>query len=257
MKLEGEQLLLRVYLRSTDQHGWRTAAEAIVERANAADLAGATVLRGIGGLDHTGQLLDPGKWSPVEHVPVIVEIVDTAAAIGPFVATLDEILPQGMVSLERAHVLTYCRAAAGVVKEAQRLQVPAAIADLSTILTAERLPIMKLSEQGQLLRVFIGESDCWDGEPLFRAIVLKARDLGLAGATVLHGTMGFGAASRVHTSRLLERSTDLPIVIEVVDTADKVESLLPFLDECVESGMITIESVRLLKYPVQREHDEQ
>lgn len=256
MKLEGEQLLLRAYLRSTDQHGWRTAAEAIVERANAAGLAGATVLRGIGGLDHSGHLLDPGKWSLVEHVPVIVEIVDTAAAIGPFLATLDEILPQGMVSLERAHVLTY-RRAAGVAKEAQRLQVPAALAELSTIPTAESLPIMKLSEHGQLLRVFIGESDVWQGELLFRAIVLKARDLGLAGATVLHGTMGFGAASRVHTSRLLEVSADLPIVIEVVDTADKVERLLPFLDETVENGMITIESVRLLRFPARRGQDDQ
>lgn len=252
MKLEGEQLLLRVYLRSTDKHGWQTAAEAIVERANAAGLAGATVLRGISGLDHTGQLLEPGNWSLVEHVPVIVEIVDNAAAIGQFLATLDEMIPEGIVSLERAHVLVYRRGTTRAEKALQHMEVPDPIADLSTIPTAESLPIMKLSEQGQLLRVFIGESDVWHGEPLFRAIVLKARELGLAGATVLHGTMGFGAASRVHTSRLLELSTDLPIVIEVVDTADKVESLLPFLDESVQEGMITIESVRVLKYRARR-----
>ena len=80
---------------------------------------------------------------------------------------------------------------------------------------------MKLSENGQLLRVFIGESDVWHGEPLYRAIVLKARELGLAGATVLRGPMGFGANSRMHTSRLLELSTDLPIVIEIVDSAKR------------------------------------
>jgi uncharacterized protein len=78
--------------------------------------------------------------------------------------------------------------------------------------------------------------------------VLKARELGLAGATVLHGTMGFGAASRVHTSRLLELSTDLPIVVEFVDSVEKIESLLPFIDEAVTEGMVTIESVRVLKY---------
>ncbi|HQU45613.1 MAG TPA: DUF190 domain-containing protein [Pirellulales bacterium] len=248
MKLEGEQLLLRVCLRSTDRHGWQTAAEAVVERAKKAGLAGATLLRGTCGLDLTGELLCPSAWSLVERVPVIVEIVDGAALIGPFLSTLGEIIPEGIVTLERAHVLVYRESTAGTARARRHLQLPGAIADLSTVPTAEDFPIMKLSEDGQLLRVFIGESDTWQGEPLFQAIVLKARELGLAGATVLHGTMGFGAASRVHTSRLLERSTDLPIVVEIVDTAEKIESLLLFLDEVVEEGMITIESVRVLKY---------
>ena len=107
---------------------------------------------------------------------------------------------------------------------------------------------MKLSENGQLLRVFIGESDVWHGEPLYRAIVLKARELGLAGATVLRGPMGFGAHSRMHTTRLLELSTDLPILVEIVDSAEKLRELLPFLDEAVLEGLITIEEVRVLKY---------
>lgn len=107
---------------------------------------------------------------------------------------------------------------------------------------------MKLSEEGQLLRVFIGESDSWESQPLFRAIVLKARELGLAGATVLRGPMGFGANSRVHTTKLLELSTDLPVVVEIVDSAEKIQSLLPFLDEAVAEGLITIEAVRILRY---------
>ncbi len=107
---------------------------------------------------------------------------------------------------------------------------------------------MKRSENGQLLRVFIGESDVWQGEPLYRTIVLKARALGLAGATVLRGPMGFGANSRMHTAKLLELSTDLPIVIEVVDSPEKLQSLLPFLDETVTEGLITIEDVKILKY---------
>ena len=107
---------------------------------------------------------------------------------------------------------------------------------------------MKLSEEGQLVRVFIGDSDMWQGTPLYKAIVLKAHELGLAGATVLHGMMGFGAASRVHTSRLPELSTNLPIVVEIVDSAEKIQTLLPFLDESVQEGMITIEAVRVLKY---------
>ena len=248
MKLEGEQILLRVYLRNTDQFGLQTAAEAIVAQAQKAGLSGATMLRGIGGLDFTGQLLWSKTWSLVDHVPVIVEIVDSPASIGRFLSTLSDMIVEGVVSLERAHVLVYRHTATGATTAKRRLEVPRPVIDLSTVPTGEDFPIMKLSEDGQLLRVFIGESDLWEGEPLFRAIVLKARELGLAGATVLHGTMGFGAASRVHTSRLLELSTDLPIVVELVDTADKIKSLLPFLDEAVEEGMITIESVRVVKY---------
>ena len=107
---------------------------------------------------------------------------------------------------------------------------------------------MKQSTNGQLLRVFVGESDVWQGEPLYRAIVVKARALGLAGATVLRGSMGFGANSRMHTAKLLELSTDLPIVIELVDSPEKLQSLLPFLDEAVTEGLITIEDVKILKY---------
>ena len=107
---------------------------------------------------------------------------------------------------------------------------------------------MTLSENGQLLRIFIGESDTWEGAALYRAIVLKAKELGMAGATVLHGAMGYGANSRVHTTKLLELSTDLPVVVEIVDTADKIQALLPFLDSAVDEGMITIEAVKVLRY---------
>src|SRR5438128_7035324 len=107
---------------------------------------------------------------------------------------------------------------------------------------------MQLAEDGQLLRVFIGESDVWQGEPLYRTIVLKARELGLAGATVLRGPMGFGANSRMHTAKLPELSTDLPIVIEIVDSRERLTSLLPFLVEAVTEGLITIEDVKIFKY---------
>lgn len=248
MKFEGEQLLLRMYLRNTDQYGWQTASEAIVEQAKKAGLAGATLLRGICGLDFSGRLLCPRAWSLVEHVPVIVEIVDSPGLIVPFLSTLGEVVPEGVVSLERAHVLLYRDGAAGVAKAQSHLRVPGPITDLSTVPTGKEFPIMAIGQDGQLLRVFIGESDVWQGESLYRAIVQKASDLGLAGATVLHGTMGFGANSRLHTSRLLDISTDLPIVVEIVDAAEKIENMLPFLDESVQEGMITIESVRILKY---------
>lgn len=107
---------------------------------------------------------------------------------------------------------------------------------------------MKIPENGKLLRIFIGESDRWQHKPLYEAIVLKARELGLAGATVLRGPMGFGANSRLHTAKILRLSEDLPLIIEIVDSEAKINLLLPALDEMLTDGLVTLEDVRVLKY---------
>jgi len=107
---------------------------------------------------------------------------------------------------------------------------------------------MKIPEQSKLLRIFIGESDRWHHQPLYEAIVLKARELGLAGATVLRGPMGFGAKSHLHTAKILRLSMDLPMVIEIVDGAEKIDGLLPHLDEMVRDGLVTLEDVQVIKY---------
>jgi len=107
---------------------------------------------------------------------------------------------------------------------------------------------MKIPEQGYLLRIFIGESDRWHHHSLYEAIVLKARELHLAGATVVRGMMGFGAASRLHTSKILRLSEDLPLIVEIVDSEEKINELLPHLDEMVQEGLLTLEKVRVIKY---------
>jgi uncharacterized protein len=107
---------------------------------------------------------------------------------------------------------------------------------------------VKLPEDGCLLRIFIGESDHWDGRPAHEAIVLRAKEAGLAGATVLRGVIGFGAHSRLHTYKILRLSEDLPIVIEIVDAQAKIDAFLPQIDEIVQEGMITMEPVRVIKY---------
>jgi uncharacterized protein len=251
VKLEGEQLLLRVYLRTTDKYGWSSAAQKLVERARKKHLAGATVLRGIYGCDDEGEILEQGAWSLCEYVPVIVEFVDSADRIVPFLKQVREIAPQRMATLERAHVLVYRHNAdhPDLPKSpSMRLDVPAPVPPLSTLPALQEQGTMKLSEDGQLLRIFVGESDDWEGHPLYKAIVLKAKELGLAGATVLRGPMGYGANSRMHTTHLLELSNDLPLVIEIVDSAENIQRLLPFLDESVAEGLITIEAVRILQY---------
>ncbi|QDV92429.1 hypothetical protein RAS2_35480 [Phycisphaerae bacterium RAS2] len=107
---------------------------------------------------------------------------------------------------------------------------------------------MKIPEQGWLLRVFVGESDAWQGRPLYEAIVLKARELHLAGATALRGMMGFGANSRLHTAKILRLSEDLPIVVEIVDGREKIDQLIPFIDEVVGEGLVTLEPVEVIRY---------
>lgn len=107
---------------------------------------------------------------------------------------------------------------------------------------------MKIPQNGYLLRIFIGESDKWHGRPLYEALVLKARELHLAGATVLRGPMGFGANSRLHTTKILRLSEDLPMVIEIVDSREKLEELLPHIDEMVTEGLVTLEPVEVIKY---------
>ena len=102
---------------------------------------------------------------------------------------------------------------------------------------------MKIPEEGQLLRIFIGESDRWHGQPLYEAIILKAREMGIAGATMLRGLMGYGAASRIHTAKILRLSEDLPIVVEIVDSAEKITALLPAIQEMVQEGLVTLENV--------------
>ena len=106
----------------------------------------------------------------------------------------------------------------------------------------------ELPNQAVLLRIFIGETDKEDGQSLYEAIVREARRRGLAGATVLRGILGFGANSRIHTTKILRLSEDLPLVIEIVDEADKINAFLPYLDQVIKEGLVTMENVRIFAY---------
>lgn len=246
MSLAGERILLRAYLREADRPPHVPTHEMLVKSARSAGLAGATVFRGILGLGSTG-LLRPSAWSLFEHVPVLVEIVDSSERITEFVeGTLARLVTHGLVTLERGHVMMY-RQRRGE-PPASSLSLGGLLRPLATVPRVRTRGHMKVNQDGVLLRVFIGESDVFEGKPLYEAIVARARELGLAGATVLRGTEGFGANSVVHKSRLLEMSSDLPIVIEIVETEAKVRTLLPHLEAMVTEGMITMEYVTILLY---------
>jgi PII-like signaling protein len=107
---------------------------------------------------------------------------------------------------------------------------------------------VKIEGEGMLVRVFVGESDTWHGKPLFEAIVLRAREEGLAGATAIRGIEGYGASSRLHTTRLLELSSDLPVVIELIDVHERIARFLPILEEMVGNGLVTTQQVHVVTY---------
>ena len=229
----GERVLMRIYLDSADRAPRTPSYELIVKRARQQHMAGATVLRGILGLRIDGDVLQPSAWKIVEHVPVIVEIVDEPVKIETFLqSVLDELDLRGLVTTERVDIVLR---RPGYEAAADSLNVGGSMATQST-------------GPGELLRIMIGESDTEDGKPLYETIVRKARELGLAGATVLRGIEGFGAQSVIHKAGLLDLSTDLPIVIEIVDSAEKVRALLPYLESVVKDGLITSELVTIVVY---------
>jgi PII-like signaling protein len=113
---------------------------------------------------------------------------------------------------------------------------------------------MDLPRDAMLLRVFFGESDKYKGRPLYQAIVNAARSAKIAGATVLRGPMGFGRSSRLHSAKILDFSEDLPLIVEIVDTEEKIKAFLPTLDAMMGSGLVTLEKVQVLQYGVDVKH---
>jgi PII-like signaling protein len=245
MSLIGEQVLLRIYLATADRAPYTPTVERIVKSARAEGLAGATVLKGIMGFGARG-LTKPSAMSLLETAPVIVEIVDSADKIQRFChGTLADILIHGLATLERASVMMYRQR---INEPPNHFHLSAPTEPLSTLPQISSGGRMTINENGVLLRVFIGESDRHESKPLHEAILAKARETGLSGATVLRGVGGFGANSVVRKTALLEMSTDLPIVIEIADTREKIETLLPYLEQVVQEGMITMEYVAIVLY---------
>ena len=107
---------------------------------------------------------------------------------------------------------------------------------------------MHLPHDAMLLRIFIGEKDRWHHQPLYEALVMKAREMHMAGATVLRGPMSFGKTSRIHTAKILRLSFDLPLVIEIVDSEEKINTFLPIIDEMMQGGLVTLEKARVIDY---------
>jgi uncharacterized protein len=248
VKLEAEQVLCRIHVSSLARHGSEPLYEWIVETARREDLQGATVLAGIMGLQADGTIVREQAGSVAPEVPVVVEVVDGPRHVEKLLAQVEPAMRQGTITLERAHVALYRSGEKG--SKARDVAPRYDVVATQEASAALEVKTMKIPEEGVLLRVFIGESDREKGRdrPLYEAIVERARQAHLAGATVLRGPMGFGRHSRMHAARLLELSSDLPIVIEIVDAEEKINAFIPVVDELVTEGLVTLEAVRVLKY---------
>jgi PII-like signaling protein len=209
LKLEAEQVLCRIQVSSLARRGAGPLYEWIVETARHEDLQGAMVLKGLMGLKADGTVVREHAWSVSQEVPVIVEVVDGPGHIGRLLARVEPAMRAGTITLERAHVVLY---RSGAADARPRDVVPRGdVVSTQDASAASEVKTMKIPEEGVLLRVFIGESDREKGRdrPLYEAIVERAREAHLAGATVLRGPMGFGRRPRLHKAGLLELSTDL------------------------------------------------
>lgn len=245
MKIDAEQVLCRFHLSTRARHRDEPLYQWIVETARHEGLQGATVLKGVLGFGPDGALQAEQAWAVSQDLPVLVEIVDGPRRIETLLARVEPAMRAGTITLERAHVVIY-RGRDG----RRALPPPPDIVTTQDQSAAWGITTMKLPENGVLLRIFTGESDRepGTGRPLYEAIVQRAREAHLAGATVLRGPLGYGRNSIVHSAKLLELSTDLPVVIEIVDAEAAIQAFLPEVDALVTEGLVTLEAVRILKY---------
>jgi hypothetical protein len=243
MSFAEEQVSLRVYLRNTDKWGWFSAAERLVEQARRDGLAGATVLRGIFGLDSTGQLLESSPFSVVEHVPLIVEVVDDVDRIGEFLPSVDRIASNSVATLSLVTAQHYRRSEPVVARAAGHATLPSGSAGLfPEAALSDEWHGARSGQVGNLVRVFIGEDAHCEGKPLYRAVVLRAQECQSAWAAVVKSAMGYEGTGPLRAATLFHRSRDLPVVVEVVDEGH-TEELLSFLNGAVGEGTVTVEDV--------------
>ena len=247
MELARDGVLLRVFAGEADREGGQSLYRAVIEAALEAGLAGATALRGP--LSYGSRQLNfefnvdaPG------NLPMVVEIIDSADKIEAFLPQLDSMIGSGLVTLEMVRMARLGRRTSGALEFSLGNEAPSAPSPGQLKEEAQ----MEVPHEAVLLRIFTGNDDrCGVEEPLYLAIVMKAREMHLAGATVLRGPLGFGHSRRLHKGRLLA-TDDRPVIIEICDAVEKINAFLPVLDGMMESGLVTIEKARVIQYGRER-----
>jgi PII-like signaling protein len=241
-----EASLLRLYSNVNEKWHGVSLYRAVVEAARRLELAGASVFPVELGYGAHRQIHDIASEYSSYEIPVVVEIVDAAERIGALVGELETLVSEGLVVVSRVHVHRYTHSLEH--DEAVRPGSPAGPpSPLSRGAAAEGLSPMKIEGDAKRATVYVGSADTWHGRNLAVAIVEKCRAMGMAGATVSRGVMGFGKNSVIHRAHFLGLSEDLPEKIEVVDRPEEIERLLPVLDEMVGGGLIVVEDVHVVR----------
>jgi PII-like signaling protein len=229
MLQKGPAKKLVIYVNALQHHKGKPVYEEIVQFAHRHGCAGATVTRAVSGYGHSGKVHEAHVFSLADDVPMRVEVVESEQKINALLPWIYDMVEHGLIEVQDTEVIRH------TTHEAQ---------------PEEDHPMKheKLEGHAKLLRIYIGEDDRWEDEPLHDAIVKKLRMMDLAGATVYRGLSGFGAQQRIHHSGFLGLSRDLPIMVSVIDTEEKIRKVLPVLDEMVDEGLIALSDVEIIKY---------
>jgi PII-like signaling protein len=228
MLKRGAAKKLVIYVKEREKHHGEPLYEAIVRFLHRHKCAGATVTKAVAGYGASGELHTAHLFHLAEDVPMRIEAIDTEQKITALLPFLYEMVGSGLIEVQETEVIKS-----------------------TTHETAEEeqhLKHEKLEGQAKMIRIYIGEDDRWEGEPLHEAIVKKLRMMDIAGATVYRGVMGYGAQQRLHKSGWLGLSTDLPVMISIVDSEEKIRRVLPVLDEMVDEGLVVLSDVEIIKY---------
>jgi PII-like signaling protein len=241
-----EASLLRLYANASDRWQGVPLYRAVVEAARRLKLAGASVFPVELSYGAHRQLHDIKSDYTSFDIPVVVEIIEAADRIGALIGEPETMLTEGLVAISSATVVRYSH---GTEREpAARVESPFVPKHPTQASLEERSMAMKIEGEGKRVTVYLGSADTWGGRNLAVAIVEKCRAMGLAGATVSRGIMGFGKHSVIHKAHFLGLSDDLPEKIEVVDRPDQIELLLPVLNEMLGGGLILVEDVHVIRY---------
>lgn len=220
---------LVIYVNAKQHQGGEPVYEAVVRFLHRHGCAGATVTRAVAGYGESGKMHEAHLFSLTEDVPMRIEAVESEKKISALLPWLYDIVNKGLIEVQDTFVVKHT----SHQREAQG---------------EHAMKHEKLEGHAKMLRVYIGEDDRWEGEPLHESIVKKLRMMDIAGATVYRGLMGYGAQQRLHKSGWLGLSTDLPIMISVIDSEEKIRNILPVLDEMVDEGIVVLSDVEIIKY---------
>jgi PII-like signaling protein len=251
MIIPDEATLLRVYLNVNDRYHWAQLYRAIVEAARRFPMAGASVFPVELGYGAHRQIHDAASEYSSFEIPIVVELIDTTEKVKQFMEQIQTMIGEGLAVLQPVSVVRYTHGL-----EEQEESAGASLAKPSsareTSHREEGSSAMKIEGEARRVTVYVGSADTWGGHNLAVAIVEKCRSLGIAGATVSRGVMGFGKHSIIHKAHFLGLSGDLPEKIEIVDRPEQIERLLPALDEMMGGGLVVMEDVHVARYT----HDE-